>query len=111
MRATPGFAVVDALVASSLAAVALAGLVASVALAARQLRDVRRASLATTLAVDALERLRAGPPSSGGDRRWRDGLVFDRIWEVTDGRGRPTTLTADVRCDGRRSTLVTAVAP
>jgi len=99
-RTNRGFAVADALVAAALAGLALAGLVASTTLAARQLRDVRRASLVASLAVDALERLRPG-----------DGLVFERAWEATDGRGRPTRLRAAVTSSARRETLATAVAP
>jgi len=106
-----GFAIVDALVAAMLASLALAGLVATVTLAARQLRHVRRASLASTLAVDALERLRAGPRTGSGDRRRRDGLEFERVWHASDGRGRPTLLEAEVQSDTHRSTLSTAVLP
>jgi len=109
--ARSGFAIVDALVAATLAAIALTGLVASAGLAARQLRHVRRASLATSLAVDALEQLRPGPYARGADRRWRDGLVFERVWSASDGRGRPTTLDAEVRSGTHRSTLSTAVTP
>jgi hypothetical protein len=110
-RTNRGFAVADALVAAALAGLALAGLVASTTLAARQLRDVRRASLVASLAVDALERLRPGPYRAGNDRFVGDGLVFERAWEATDGRGRPTRLRAAVTSSARRETLATAVAP
>jgi hypothetical protein len=110
-RTTRGFAVADALVAAALAGLALAGLVASATLAARQLHDVRRASLASSLAVDALERLRPGPYRDGGDRVMRDGLVFERAWEAADGRGRPARLRAAVSSEGRERALATAVPP
>jgi len=104
-----GSSIAEALVAATLAGVALA----AVALTARQassgLALARDASVALALAEAELELLRAAPQDDGTDDVAADGVRFSRTWSASGGRGRATRLAVEVTWRDRRLSLETAV--
>jgi hypothetical protein len=102
---------VEALVALGLAAVA-AGTLAAVATASgTALVTARRDGVATALATERLDGLRAGPRTAGSDAASSAGSTFARRWTASDGRGRPDGLGVEVAWPGHRLVLATEALP
>ncbi len=111
-RRVSGSALVDALVAASLAGLAAGGLVASAALGTRSLVLIRDTNNALAFAGQRLEALRAGPRAGGTDAPIAcDGTVYARRWSVAGGRGTPVTLSVRVGWRGHVIALDTETLP
>ena len=111
-RGTDGFSIVEALVATALAGVALASLSTVAALGRGSLVRARETSVALALASERLEALRAGPRADGSDVRVAaGGTQFSRAWTITDGRGGPTRMRVEVLWRDRRLAVATEVPP
>ena len=89
-----GSSVVEAVVATLLAGIAVAGLAATAAVTVDGLRLARDSGTALALASERLEALRVGSRANGTDAEVAaDGTRFLRTWFVVEGRGR-TAATA-----------------
>ena len=111
-RQQHGSALIEALVAVTLAGIAIGGLTGVAALATRSLVLVRDTDNALALAGERLEALRAGPRGDGADApAARDGTVFARTWQVGGGRGMPAELSVRVGFGSRAVTLSTETLP
>jgi hypothetical protein len=111
-RRVQGSALVEALVATALAGIALGGLTGAAVLATRSLVLVRDTANALALAGERLETLRVGPRTDGADApRTRDGTDWTRSWRVSGGRGTPAGLSVGLACDRRTVDLSTEVFP
>ena len=107
-----GCSIVDALVATTLAGIALASLALAGAVGRRGLVQARETAVALALAGERLEALRAGPRADGSDLLVAaGGTSFARQWTVADGRGNPTALRVEVRWRERELALSTEVPP
>ena len=107
-----GSSVVEAVVATALAGLAVAALTATAGIAVGGLRLARDSSTALALAGERLEALRAGPRGNGSDGPVAaDGTRFIRTWSVTDGRGAPSRLSVQVAWGRHALTLATEVLP
>jgi len=97
MSRPAGFSVVEAMVATALAGVAVAALAGAATVATTSLRLARDMGTAVALASERLEALRVGPRADGDDA-WPapDRTVFARRWRRTGGRGRPAALSVHV---------------
>lgn len=100
MTRARGSAVAEALVAAGLGAVAAAILATTAATVARGLRRGAEISMALDLASEQLERLRLAPTVDGQDAPTLGGILFERSWGTTPGRGAPDALSVVVRRDG-----------
>ena len=112
MRGRAGFSVVEAMVATALAGVAVAALAGAAAVATASLRLARDTGTALALASEQLEALRVGPRTDGNDA-WTapDGTMFARRWRRSGGRGRPALLSAHVGWRRRGIDLRTEAVP
>jgi len=107
-----GASVVEALVATTLTAIALGGLATVAGLATSGLRLARDTSTAVALAGERLESLRAGPRTAGTDTVVAvHGTSFERSWEIAPGRGRPDRLSVRVAWGTRALALTTEAEP
>ena len=97
MTGRAGFSVVEAMVATALAGVAVAALAGAAAVATTSLRLARDMGTGIALGSERLEALRVGPRPDGDDA-WTapDGTVFARRWRRSGGRGRPVALAVHV---------------
>jgi hypothetical protein len=103
---------IEALVAAGLAGIALAGLVATAALATDALRLARDVATALALGSERLEALRGGPRADGADRTIApDGTAFERRWQTDGGRGLPLRLSTELDWGRRPLELRTEVWP
>ena len=89
-RAQRGFTMVEVLVAMALTGIALSGLLALFARTSAASRYSRRATEATVLAQDQIERLRATGGTGTGtsaniDISGNPGGMFTRTWSAVDG--------------------------
>lgn len=110
MRRRAGFSVVEALIATLLAGIALAGLATVAAVSSRALRQARDTTVAVTLAGETLETLRAGPRQNGADVVTdAAGTRFTRRWSARGGRGRPAALSSRVDWSGHAVDAATEV--
>jgi len=92
-----GSSVVEAVVATLLAGLAVAA---------------RDSGMALALAAERLEALRGGPRANGSDGPVAaDGTRFVRIWSVTDGRGAPSRLSVQLAWGRHSLTLATDALP
>ncbi|TMB40344.1 MAG: hypothetical protein E6J55_21700 [Deltaproteobacteria bacterium] len=111
-RGRSGSSVVEAVVATALAGIALAGLAATAAVTVDGLRLARNTATALALAGERLEALRVGPRAGGSDGPVAaDGTRFVRTWSVVEGRGAPTRLAVRVDWTWRSLTLATEALP
>lgn len=111
-RRVQGSALIEALVATVLAGIALGGLTCAAVLATRSLVLVRDTANALALAGERLEALRLGPRADGADApRTCDGTDWTRSWTVNGGRGTPAGLSVRVACGRRTVDLSTEVFP
>jgi len=112
MSGRAGFSVVEAMVATALAGVAVAALAGAAAVATTSLRLARDTGTALALASERLEALRVGPRADGDDT-WTapDGTVFARRWRPSGGRGRPALFSAHVGWGRRGIDLRTEAVP
>jgi len=112
MTGRAGFSVVEAMVATALAGVAVAALAGAAAVATASLRLARDTGTALALGSERLEALRVGPRTDGDDA-WTapDGTVFARQWRATGGRGRPAAFSARVGWRRRAIDLRTEAIP
>jgi hypothetical protein len=107
-----GFSVVEALAGAALMAIALAGLGASAALAARSARLVRDTGTALAMTSERLETLRVGARSAGADGRIAaGGTALARRWWIERDRDNPTAIGAAVSWDAGSFALTTEVLP
>ena len=111
-RGRCGSSVVEAVVATALAGIALAGLAVTAAVTVDGLRLARDTGTALALASERLEALRVGPRVNGSDSPVAaDGTRFERTWSVVEGRGAPTRLSVHVDWTWRSVTLATEALP
>jgi len=108
---TPGFALVEALVALLLTAIALAALSAGATAGVRFVRDARDRSAAVVLAADQLDALRAGPRDPGTDQVVAAGVTFTRVWRSEGGHGGPVHLEVEVTWERGHVALVSEAFP
>ena len=108
---TPGFALVESLVALLLTAIVLAALSAGATAGVRFVRDARNRSAAVVLAADRLEALRAGPRGSGDDEVVAAGVPFSRVWRSEGDRGGLVHLEVEVNWAGGRVALESEAFP
>jgi Tfp pilus assembly protein PilV len=108
---TPGFALVEALVALLLTAIALAALSAGATAGVRFVRDARDRSAAVVLAADQLDALRAGPRDPGTDQVVAAGVSFTRVWRSEGGRGGPVHLEVEVTWERGHVALASEAFP
>ena len=107
-----GSSVVEAVVATLLAGIAVAALAATAGMAVNGLRLARDSGTALALAAERLEALRGGPRANGSDGPvGADGTRFVRIWSVTDGRGAPSRLSVQLAWGRHALTLATDALP
>src|SRR5262245_59091362 len=112
MSGRAGFSVVEAMVATALAGVAVAALAGTAAVATTGLRLARDMGTALALGSDRLEAPRIGPRTGGDDAGTApDGTVFARRWHPSGGRGRPAVLSAQVGWGRRIVDLRTEAVP
>lgn len=111
MTRPAGFSVIEALVGTALAGLALAGLASVAGLATRGLVLARDTTVATALAQERLESLRAGPRVTGTDVVTGVGASFARRWSGAPGRGLPAPLAVDVTWGSHQLTLATEALP
>ena len=111
MTRPAGFSVVEALVGTLLAGVALAGLAAVAGLATRALTLARDTSVAIALAGERLEAMRAGPRADGSDTVTGLGTTFTRRWSTTGGRGLPAELRVAVAWGAHTVEVATEALP
>ena len=111
-RSRAGSSVVEAVVATALAGIAVAGLAATAAMTVDGLRLARDSGTALALASERLEALRVGSRANGTDAEVAaDGTRFRRTWFVVEGRGAPTRLSVQVGWGWRSITLATEALP
>jgi len=107
-----GSSVVEAVVATLLAGIAVAALAATAGMTVNGLRLARDSGTALALAAERLEALRGGPRANGSDGPvGADGTRFVRIWSVTDGRGAPSRLSVQLAWGRHALTLATDALP
>ena len=112
-RSQLGFTMVEVLVALALTGIAVSGLLALYARATAASRYSRRATEATVLAQDQIERLRATGTTINGtqsniDQSGNPGGMFTRTWTVTSGAAYAdlsVTVTWDDEGDERTLTV------
>ncbi len=106
-----GFSVIEALVATLVAGLALAGLTTVAGTSSRALRVARDETVAVAMAAERLEALRAGPRPAGTDTiADANGTRFARRWSATGGRGRPARIDCRVAW-GAHAVIATSEAP
>lgn len=111
-RAVRGSSVVDAMVATALAGIALGALAAVAALSTTSLRLARDTGTALALAGERLETLRAAQVGDGDDEQVApDGTRFRRRWQHAGGRGMPHRLAVRVEWPGHALELASEAAP
>jgi Tfp pilus assembly protein PilV len=108
---TPGFALVESLVALLLTAIVLAALSAGATAGVRFVRDARNRSAAVVLAADRLDALRAGPRDPGNDEVVSAGVPFTRVWRSEGVRGGPVHLEVEVTWEGGHVALESEAFP
>lgn len=96
----------------ALVALVVGGLTAAAATGTAALVRTGSDATAVALAVEQLERLRAGPRGDGTDAPTGfGGATFARTWRVTPGRGLPDRLETVVEWGGHRVALATEAWP
>ena len=111
-RSRRGSSVVEAVAATALVGIAVAGLAATAAVTVDALRLARDTGTALALAGERLEGLRVGPRANGSDGQVAaDGTRFVRTWFVVEGRGAHTRLSVQVHWGSRAVTLATEALP
>jgi type II secretory pathway pseudopilin PulG len=111
MKHAPGFSIMEALVGVALAGMALAGLASVAGMATHGLVLARDATVATALAQERLESLRAGVRADGTDVVTTSGVTFTRRWSGARARGLPAPLSVDVGWTTHRFALATEALP